>query len=375
MLIDNPLRRGFCFARPEPEGGGEGPISDDDIVAAGDGRGDDAVAVDDEPTEEPAAEPSGEPTDDSLESRVGEKPDLAKVWEQHGLRDLPTDPQELMSRYQRASQLEQQNGQLQQQLIWQAHNYRQQQEQAQQYANQQRQAAAAQQQQVAAKIFQLPEFEQSWLQMVYTDDNGNLVAKPGAAPDLPQRIQAFARAKEEQQLRFMRDPQAMLQPILDQHSQRIYAEAERRTQALMFQYHENQQLRAFEKENAKWVFANEKGGEITPAAQKFNQYYTQAGQLGIPDKIGYAQKMLDADLLPYMSEQLAAKEKAATREVTNKERDRSFIKAAAAKQPSRSGAQANGTTRKSQPKLDGRFPRNRLLQQLGELPPGQLDSI
>lgn len=371
LFTDDTLTKGFCFFPAEAGGSGvahrefdesktgdsedEGGLSDEDVGAADEGPEDDE-------TEEGGDLGSGE-SDDSLASRVAEKatPDLSSVWEQHGISGLPNDPQAIAQAYQQYGQMQSRVNELQQQLLWQAHNYRQQQEMAQRPPAEK-----------PKPLFELPEFNREWLNMVTTDEHGNVIAKPGADPSLPQKINAYAKAREQYLDKFLSDPIGTLQqglaPVIQQTANQI---AEQRVRELRLE----QGLRQFERENASWVFVNGKGGAITPAAQTFNRYFQEALQMGVQDPIAYAERGINAELAPILIEQQATAAQKQAAAANNKNQDREFIKAAASKQANRTGGQPNGTTRKSKPRADGQFPRAKLLQAFKNLPDSDFENV
>lgn len=357
MLFSNQLLKGF-YSVPDTGAGagvatrddtdtGGGELSDTDILETGDGGG----AVDDGGV----GSGDGGADDGSLAGRVAAKPappDLSQVWKQHGLTDLPNDPQELVSQFQQSRAAQQRVQQLQDQLLWQAHNQRQAQE------AQQREAAKV----PAKKLFDLPEFDREWLNLVTTDENGNIVAKNGVDPSLPQKINAYAKARESHIDKFLSDPMSILQggiqPMIEQAAQRMMEQK-------LHQYHQQNELKGFEKENSSWVFQNGKNGSITPAAERWNVYYQEALRIGYQNPIQYAQRGLDAELTPILIQQQAEKEAAGQAATDARTADKSFLKRAAA-QSNRGNSLPNAAQKK--PPQNPRNVFSTLKQKLKDLP-------
>jgi hypothetical protein len=138
----------------------------------------------------------------------------------------------------------------------------------------------------------------------------------------------------------------------------------------------------WERDNAHWFFEGGKhspDAKRTPAGEIYNRYYYEARQMGYADPFAYAQRALDAEILPHILAQQQEAASNGTAQAQRAAKDLSFIKRATA-QPNRSGGQQNGhkTTRRALPKnADGmpQFDREGLLRKLKQLPADDLRTV
>lgn len=192
----------------------------------------------------------------------------------------------------------------QQQAQWQQWYHQQelaryQQQQQQQYAalqNQQfamQQAAAAQRQReyrgLLAFVNNPPEFHESWLQFIGRDEQGNLTLKPGADPQLLQKLTARRQWEDQVQRTLMEKPvefvqEAMFQnPTVQQYfagiAQQVagsmVAEAMARQHAII-EYREQQNHAAARalRETSGWI--QDKDGNLTEAGSLYLQAVQEA---------------------------------------------------------------------------------------------------
>lgn len=144
----------------------------------------------------------------------------------------------------------------------------------QQQAEQSARHQAQQQSQQAAKPKRnVPEYDPAWLEGVTRDEKTNqLVAKPGFMMDLPAKIQAYAKWREDELNKFIHDPSAYLQEqmqdMIAQQSQQVF-----QSQFVPFQTQLATALSVnkWEEEYADILF--EKGGRNAA-----NPQYTWAGK-------------------------------------------------------------------------------------------------
>lgn len=281
-----------------------------------------ADAADDDPGEITDAElgssvaTEGEDPTDGDAGPADEPPDLGEIFKRHNL-NLPSDPKELDRIYREGDAARKQNAELQQRMNWLL--YQQSQQQA---AEQQRAAQAQQQQQKPKKIFDLPDYDPKWTELVTRDENGNLVAIPGAPPDIPSRIKAYAAAREEAMNRLLADPLGVMAP----HFEPIIQEkAAAIAQQISAQQRHYDSLRRFEAENREWVFQAD-GHTLTPAANLWNQFHQEALRYGVPNPIEYATDRFDAHLY-----RMNLQKQANEREPAREDERTAFLEAAARK--------------------------------------------
>lgn len=313
-MLFKPTFHSFNYAPSGSPADAQGEITDEEV-------GFDAGASTESTDAEIPTEGDGGPAEPAL-------PDLGAAFKAHNL-NLPADPKELDRRFRDLESRAKQADDLQNRMNWLYH----QQAQAQQAERQKLQQA--EQSKPKPKIFDLPEYDPKWLDMVHRNEAGELVAKPGAMPDLPQKINAYAQAREDALNRFLSDPMGLIQgqmgEVIDQRAGQIAMGA-------MRQYQQAEALRKFEADNTEWVF--DKGTRnLTPAAQHWNQFYAEAQQYGLADPITYATDKFDALLY-----RLKINEDAQRKEPTNQERKESFLEAAARK-PNRTGTFEKATRR------------------------------
>ncbi len=351
------FRRPLFYLAPDAEGGAaadvaddDGGISDADVAAAGSAE----VGADDSGADDTAVDTAASPDADSLAGRVA---DLAESWKQHGITDLPNDPQQLRTQYLAGLQAQRDADTYKNQLLWNLHQQSQVQRPAPQPAP------------PPAKVFNLPEFDPQWLSMVYTNEAGELVAKPGAQPDLPMKIQAFAKAREEANIKLLQDPVGVLSqhfmPIIQQQAQAI-------AQQNLQEYARIREINQFEQQNAGWIFNNgvDNSAGLTPAANYFNQHYFQALQNRDPNPVQYAQDKIDAMAYRISLQEQTQQGVQGAAVTTARQADQSFLKRAAAG-AGRGGSLPSKTTAK--PPQNPKDLWGTLAKRLKQLPEGELE--
>lgn len=304
----------------------------------------------------------GSEAEEEAAAEAAEAKDLAALLKERG---LPDDIEALTNGWQAQQRLQQENEEFRNRMLWMLHNQEQ-----QRVAEQARQQAYQQQQfQQQARVFQLPEYDPAWLQMVQHDDAGNLVAKSGADPTLPQKIQAYARAREDAVNRFLANPVGTLQQGI---GPMVYQAAEQIASQKVAELQRELALRQYERDNADWVFVNQrdKSGGITPAAQIWNTHYREAVQRGLPDPIAFADAHLDA--LAFRQDLAHANQARAAQAAgkTAKDRDTELLKKAARTAGRSGAAQAAGGK-----KVPAKDPWAKLRAELKDLPEEDLASI
>jgi hypothetical protein len=223
-----------------------------------------------------------------------------------GLRDAPNDQ---VAAQQLIGWMAQQR-QREEQTRYQLHQYQQQLAANQQQAQRVQQMAPAQPQYTppARQQWEAPEFNQAWLELVTRDQEGNLVAKPGVQPDLPQKILAYATWKQEQEQKFWSNPAEFVAPMLQEQ---IQQQARQIFQAEMSQRQNQHFIESHIRDNADWLYEKDPTGNIAvdpytnrPVQSVYGQRYIQhmyaAQQMGIMSDQGmadYARRQLRADLI------------------------------------------------------------------------------
>ena len=189
---------------------------------------------------------------------------------------------ELVNRYAQARQLEQQ---LQQQQAAAQYYYQQVQHAQQQQAQPQAPAAAVPEK---AK-WNAPEYDPRWLSLVERDEQGRLIPVPGAAPDLPQKIQNYANWKQEQEQKFWSDPAGFMRDQLSDSMREIAREVavENVTAA------RNEQLgnQVF-MDNRHWLQVSDANGQPAFDTTTGQPLFTEEGQRAI----AYARQIMDRGL-------------------------------------------------------------------------------
>ncbi len=281
--------------------------------------------------------------------------DLGAAFKQHGL-NLPADPKELDRQWRDMQAKSAQAAEMQQRMNWLLYN------QSQQQAAAQAKAQQAAQEKPKPKIFDLPEYDPKWTELVTRDENGNLVPVPGAQPDLPQKIKAYAAAREEAMNRMLADPLGVLMPHLQPH---IQEQAAQIAQQVAYQQHQQASLARFEAENTEWVY--EKGTRnLTPAAHQWNKFYGEAIQYGLADPLAYANDKFDAILFRIRLQEEANKKEP----VTEEDKKAAFLEGAA-RRPNRGGTLPK-PTRKTP--AQGKDPWKQLHDELSKLPKEDLEA-
>lgn len=153
------------------------------------------------------------------------------------------------------------------------------------------------------------EWDESWLEHVTRDEQGNLVPKPGAPPDIVAKIVKAENKMRKFYAQLARDPASVLQPIIQQATEPLLQralQAEQRVaelEASMVQAEEQATIQDIIHANAHWMF---KGGTVsadnwTPAGRRYAELLLQEAKrtpgetaAAIADR---AKKLLMAEIL------------------------------------------------------------------------------
>lgn len=288
MRLHNALLRGFYMApsgkAAEAVEEDEGELTDDEVSEAAGKEGEEAPADEGQPEQESEAAPE----------ITSYKDYFAKA----GLKDVPDDPAQFASRYQQMAQSAQEAANLRQMTQW----LQVQLAQAAQPKPEPPKPAERK------KLWEIPQFDPALKQGLMLDENGQVVVKPGYDPSLPQQYQKYQAAVEQaqvQSLQMLSDPHA----FVEQHIQPALApfiqqQAMQIAQQQMAEYQERTEIQRFEQENRDWVYQAD-GVTLSPLAQQWNQHYGYAKQIGFPNAVAYATKMIDAELFSHYAAQQA----------------------------------------------------------------------
>lgn len=221
--------------------------------------------------------------------------------------DESTARERIANRYEQVRQQAAESQRQAQVLAWQQH------EQNRQWQAQQ-QAAQQQAQQPQKKAWEPPPFDPNWLNLVHKDEQGNLVANPGAMPDLPQKVLAYAQWKQEQEHKFWQNPhEFMLQGMLDPINQVVQL----RVNDALGQYQRVQQARAFDEKNQALLYdvppSGNFPGQISQIGQQILARADQLQALGFRDRPAACEYALQEMYLQAQAQQsqMAAQQAAA----------------------------------------------------------------
>jgi len=186
-----------------------------------------------------------------------------------------------------------------------------------------------------------PEWNPRWVDMIERDEAGNVVGlKPGASPDLLQKIQAYSDYRNERINALAENPHEALWGGFEERVQKLIEERMQRTIA---EYDANQSARQFVNQNANWLVGQDPLGNVVlrPEGQQFQhalQYLIDSG-VANPD----ARRALAMQLIrgQYAEAHLRQIQQGAPQQPANgqqrRQADQQFLRAAARK-PNRAGS-------------------------------------
>lgn len=271
--------------------------------------------------------------------------------------DDATALERLAEGYTQAEQLRQQLLQQQQAAAYYQHQLNLQRQQVQQPQVQQPAQTKAER-----PKWQPPEFDTRWEALLKRDEAGNIVAVPGAAPDLPQKYMAYKQWQAEQEQNFYKNPADFVWQagdLEDRISERVNAIVEERIQ----QVQNKQAADAIWAQNAGWITEKDKEGNMLVNPQTGLPIISPEGQLamqttqallsrGIPIEEAFA---IGRDRAYAMLHQRVASSpaKPTTPEQAQQAVNLNFLKTAATRKPNQTGAV---TRNEPAPALPGRMP-------------------
>ncbi len=212
-----------------------------------------------------------------------------------------------------------------------------QQQQWQAAQEQSRQQQAAQQQQQNKTKWAPPEYDPGWRQLLKQDEQGNLVAIPGAAPDLPQKYLNYIQWEADTRHKLLSDPGGFLKDHI-----RDYVREQ--AQEIVTQQGRNLELRRWGDEtyraNQHWMVSKGPDGKPLPTRdgeavlRAWQEIYQRSGDHEW--SWDQAVKSVRHDLL---ASTLTAQKPVETPAQTQERKNGEVLKKAATKKPSRSGTQ------------------------------------
>ncbi|MCI0463065.1 MAG: hypothetical protein L0Z62_39460 [Gemmataceae bacterium] len=159
-----------------------------------------------------------------------------------------------------------------------------------------------------------PDYDPSWESMVTRDAQGNLVAAPGAPPDVLPRWHAYQHYRRQQLEKLLSNPFTYFEEPIRHLAQQVAEQAVQRT---LGSYQDQSFARDFIGQNAQWLYQRDQQGNVvtqptfdpqsgrtvaepvlSPAGQAFRNYVLEASQMGIGDvraQQRYALRLLQAD--------------------------------------------------------------------------------
>lgn len=172
-----------------------------------------------------------------------------------------------------------------------------------QYLAQQQQQA---QQQPKSRFWNAPEWNPTWRNLVQRDESGNLIAAPGAPPDVLPKYLAFEQYRRDFADRLTTDPESTLSPFVDERARQIASQIVQDNLAAM---REEYQASAFIQQHSGWLHAKDANGHVvrdfngrpvlSEAGKRFRGYVEEAEQLGVRGvqaQEQYASRLLRADI-------------------------------------------------------------------------------
>jgi hypothetical protein len=140
-----------------------------------------------------------------------------------------------------------------------------------------------------------PQYDPAWEQMIGRDNQGNLFPKQGAPPDIVNKYLTYQQFRREQVDKLMANPYEFIEPAV-----KILARQEAQAIAQQqLQVHNDRQFATnFIQQNADWLCQKDQAGQpmwnrdpvsgqsypvLSDWGQKFSTYVKQANQFGIQD--------------------------------------------------------------------------------------------
>jgi hypothetical protein len=119
--------------------------------------------------------------------------------------------------------------------------------------------AAPQEQSWDQGFWNPPEFNPAWEKLLKRDEQGNIVAVPGAPPDIVPKFLAYAQYQNDFVERFRSSPTKTLQPIIDARAEQIAEKAIKKHLAAL---QETQATQQFLQEHSSWLYEKDANGQV-----------------------------------------------------------------------------------------------------------------
>jgi hypothetical protein len=163
------------------------------------------------------------------------------------------------------------------------------------------------------------EYDPEWLNQVEYDEQGNLVAKPGAEPGIVPKLIKAQREMRKLQERLLTDPLGTLKPVIEAATKDVIARAERAEQAVrelearIVNQDSYDIAQSIIEQDKDWMFIN---GEIKPnnftkAGRLYAEALIEEGRATPDDLIGAAARAKERVLGRIWLETVQQKQKAA----------------------------------------------------------------
>lgn len=104
------------------------------------------------------------------------------------------------------------------------------------------------------EVWNPPEFNRNWMELVTQDAAGNFIAAPGAPPDVVMKVQAYRQFQNEKAKQFLENPYEFMAPMQKQMEARARAIAEETMRTYMDQTQARQNATNFIEQNQSWLF-------------------------------------------------------------------------------------------------------------------------
>lgn len=153
--------------------------------------------------------------------------------------------------------------------------------------------------------FQLPDYDPSWANGVERDkETGELRAKMGYSPDLPQRIQSYDEARRQIIEKIITDPEGALGGLMDHRAQSV---AKKAVEDALAEMRSQTSAVSFVERNSAWLHARDASGNVlfgqdgkpalSAAGQAFGGYVQKAHGMGMDQnaQLEYAMAMVQRD--------------------------------------------------------------------------------
>jgi hypothetical protein len=130
-----------------------------------------------------------------------------------------------------------------------------------------------------------PEWDEAWREFLTTDAEGNVVARPGARPDLPQLFSRYTEHQRNCLRKLVTDPWAAVQPAAEKWGKSILEQAKQEMQAMLQAAREEQFVNSVATDVQGDLFAVDPISgqrQPTPWGSAYMQWVQVLDQLKVP---------------------------------------------------------------------------------------------